>query len=124
MGMINFTLGPLSVDLCEVAKFGKQVIYGAVNKIKNIYDNKKKQTFIIAIIDDFCGTKRTDPFIMAWGKVRASKEDIESIPQQTIYPILNLQDLFLPEDIIESHEDLNGFEPDTPELTEFDYIIK
>lgn len=122
--MINFTIGSFSIDVIEAVKFGRHVIYGVANKIKNIYDSKKKQTFLIAIIDDFCGTKQADPFIMAWGKVWTSKEDIESISQQTIYPILNLQDLFLPEDIIESHEDLHGFESDTPDLLEFDYIIK
>jgi hypothetical protein len=124
--MMSLSIGPVSIDVYEALKVVGHTIYKTVPKVKELYDKHKAQDFLIAIIDDFSGTRCADPFICAWGKVHTSQENLEQVLNKISVPVIySIKHLDLnPKIVIEVHDDLHGFETDTTDLSEFDYIIK
>lgn len=124
--MLSLSIGPVSIDVHEVLKGAGHTIYKTVSKVKEFYNKHKAQDFLIAIIDDFGRPCCADPFICAWCKVHTSRKNLEQVLNKISVPVIySIDHLNLnPKIVIEAHDDLHGFETDTPSLSEFDYIIK
>lgn len=126
MSIATLNLGPVSIDLGEFCKCtGRGIIRLAKSTKKSIAENKK-QDILVAIIENFSDESTGKPFICAWCKVHMSKKafetHIENLNISNLYLIshLNIDSRY----IVESYDELNGYEVDTPEWTDFDYILK
>lgn len=113
-----------------VVEFGNNDIKGVKEALASLWQKftshfnvNKIQNFNVALID---GRYDITGYIISYGVVRTSAKKIKEILDklELTSGTFMLEDIFNEKILIKNSGELNGYEPDTPELSAMDIVIR
>ena len=122
VGYNGFTVEFGNDDIKEATK----VLASLWQKLISHFNVNKIQDFNVALID---GRYDITGYIISYGVVRTSAKKIKEILDNfklpfRIPPVYLLDDIFDEKILIKNSGELNGYEPDTPELSDMNFVIR
>lgn len=122
VGYNGFTVEFGNDDIKEATK----VLASLWQKLISHFNVNKIQDFNVALID---GRYDITGYIISYGVVRTSAKKIKEILDNfklpfRIPPVYLLEDIFDEKILIKNSGELNGYESDTPELSDMNFVIR